>query len=170
MSRDSREPNVGVFLAGTAGVVFCGVELARHGFDFGVVMWGLLFFMFVLVAGNSLRLRFMERKRGKRLELMRRELREEIAACTHTAWAGWMQYLIGSRLTEAEARAGGFLLSGPSVECWRERLLTAYADLPGDAKITARREADKILTVIEDRMEAFDKGVSSSERIEREES
>lgn len=71
------------------------------------------------------------------------ELREQLAAYSHEAWAGWMRYLF----SRCEPSDSG-VIPPWAVARWTRQMHTAYADLPEEEKASDRDEADKILQII----------------------
>ncbi len=81
-------------------------------------------------------------------ELKEQELREELAAYAHEAWSGWMRYLFQKARNPHED--GSVMIDGQHVMRWMRQMETDYADLPEEEKESDRREADKILRLLDD--------------------
>ena len=73
------------------------------------------------------------------------ELREELAAYAHAAWSGWMQYMFG----KCESRCDGFLIPMPLVDRWTRQKDTPYANLPDVEKESDRKEADRMMAIMQ---------------------
>ncbi len=72
------------------------------------------------------------------------ELRETLAAYAHDAWARWMEHLF----TKGAYIGYGFIIRDGSAIRWKRQMRTLYADLPEDEKESDRREADKIIALL----------------------
>jgi len=73
-------------------------------------------------------------------------VREALAAYAHDAWSGWMTYMFSLGVM---AEDGSMRIPAWAVERWRRQMTTDYADLPGPEKESDRREADRMLTILE---------------------
>jgi len=73
------------------------------------------------------------------------DLREQLAAYAHEAWAGWMRYLFKAGTTNPD---GSFTIQPWAVERWTRQMNTDYAALPDAEKESDRHEADEILEII----------------------
>lgn len=76
---------------------------------------------------------------------MRGEIREQLAAYAHEAWAGWMRYLFEKSSLNAD---GSVTIPNWAVLRWKRQLSTPYAELPESEKASDLDEADKILRII----------------------
>jgi hypothetical protein len=74
----------------------------------------------------------------------RDKLRESLAEYAHEAWSGWMKYML-PRLS----------LNSDNVDTlrWRRQMLMEYRFLSEDEKESDRKEADRILSIIEEKQE-----------------
>lgn len=73
------------------------------------------------------------------------DIREQLAAYAHDAWAGWMRYLFN----KAQANPDGTVtLPAWAVARWQRQMNTAYADLPAAEQESDRAEADKMLAIM----------------------
>lgn len=74
-------------------------------------------------------------------------LREKLAEYSHNgAWAGWMNHLFEvSELNED----GTATIPKWAVDLWKRKMNTLYSELPGKEKETDRKEADKMIEIIE---------------------
>ncbi len=81
------------------------------------------------------------------------KVREALAAYAHDAWSGWMRYLF-SKCDNAPAglvELGGTVpqvIPAWAVERWTRQLTTRYDGLPEDEKVSDRKEADKMLSIL----------------------
>lgn len=94
----------------------------------------------------------LERKLAQEQGLDAPSLREAAAAYAHEAWAGWMRYLFtqGHGLT-AVTQAGpepSWIMRPDAYARWQRQMNTPYADLPENEKASDRKEADKILALL----------------------
>lgn len=72
-------------------------------------------------------------------------LREELSELSHKQWTGWMEYLFGKCKRNP---SGHMEIPKWAIERWVRQIHTAYKDLPEEEKEEDRKEADKILAVI----------------------
>lgn len=77
---------------------------------------------------------------------MSAELREQLAAYAHEAWSGWMGYLFSKCLKETD---GSMMIPAWAVERWERQSTTAYSDLPEDEKASDRKEAERMIGIME---------------------
>jgi hypothetical protein len=76
-------------------------------------------------------------------------LREKLAALAHDQWSGWMEYLFSKTdKFEIEGRAAGVVIPNWAVERWRRQMKTPYAELPEEEKESDRKEADRVLSLM----------------------
>jgi hypothetical protein len=73
------------------------------------------------------------------------DLREQLAAYAHEAWSGWMRYLF--RFGE-EHDDGSFTITADKVCRWHRQAITPYAELPKSEKDSDRKEADRMLAIV----------------------
>ena len=74
-------------------------------------------------------------------------LREQLAAYAHDAWAGWMRYLF-SQCLPGHGWQEGVVVPRKALERWRRQMATPYANLSEAEKDSDRREADKMLAIV----------------------
>jgi len=72
-------------------------------------------------------------------------LRERLANYAHEAWAGWMGYLGGKAMENAD---GTVTISKREVDRWTRQVGTKYADLSESEQASDLAEADKILALL----------------------
>lgn len=76
------------------------------------------------------------------------ELREALAAYAHDeAWSGWMEYLFSK---SAQNPDGSVTIPGGLVARWKRQMTTAYADLPENEKDSDRKEADRMIAIVQE--------------------
>jgi hypothetical protein len=92
----------------------------------------------------------------QRAEAVSNELREKLAELAHQQWTGWMEYLFGNcrpgtaRLDDGtEIGNGTMVIPQWAVERWRRQMQTPYAELSESDKNSDRKEADKVLALLE---------------------
>lgn len=78
---------------------------------------------------------------------MNEVLREELAAYAHEAWTGWMLYLFEKSRYDSER--GTVTIPRELVDRWTRQMQTDYADLPEAEKESDRKEADRMLVLME---------------------
>jgi len=71
-------------------------------------------------------------------------MREELAAYSHNAWAGWMNY---QRTKGSYNPDGSFTINKESMIRWDRQSKTDFYDLPDTEKKSDFSEADKILAI-----------------------
>lgn len=71
--------------------------------------------------------------------------REELASYAHNAWSGWMQWMLSC----SPSSEGELTVPKKLVERWTRQMKTSYEDLSEEEKESDRVEADKILTIIQ---------------------
>jgi len=74
-------------------------------------------------------------------------IREFLAAYSHEAWAGWMQYMFGKGTFNDD---GTWTMPADSVKRWKRQMDTPYSDLPDGENKSDLAEADKILAVFKE--------------------
>jgi hypothetical protein len=74
------------------------------------------------------------------------KLREDLAALAHQQWAGWMRYMFRDTIPTDE---GGEEILCTKVERWKRQMKTPYDKLPESEKESDRKEADRVLALIE---------------------
>jgi len=87
----------------------------------------------------------------------RQRIREKLADYAHEAWSGWMKHLFNkskimySRDYQSDAlNPGGVLIPDALVKRWQRQMTTPYSELSEEEKDSDRKEADKILAILED--------------------
>ena len=76
---------------------------------------------------------------------MDEKLREKLAEYAHESWCGWMDYLFSKGIFHDD---GTFTLEAWAAERWRRQAITSYNDLPENEKESDRKEADKMMEII----------------------
>jgi len=74
-------------------------------------------------------------------------LREQLASLAHEQWSGWMRYLF-SKCDEAYDD-GSVYIPREFVERWERQMNTPYSELPEAEKESDRKEADRVLVLLE---------------------
>ena len=72
-------------------------------------------------------------------------LKDELAAYSHSAWAGWMNYMFSKGIFHHD---GTWTMPPEFAERWRRQSATEYMDLPESEKKSDLEEADKMLAII----------------------
>lgn len=80
-----------------------------------------------------------------------KELREQLAAYAHAAWAGWTEYLF-SKCSEGEDDT--LVIPSPLVARWRRQINTVYGALSEEEKESDRKEATVMMAIFEKKEEA----------------
>lgn len=71
-------------------------------------------------------------------------LRERLAEYAHEAWSGWMKYLF-----EKSEDTCDFLIVPPGLrDRWKRQMAAAYKDLPENEKESDRKEADRVIKIV----------------------
>jgi len=70
------------------------------------------------------------------------ELREKLAALCHEMWSGWMRY-------QAERAIMPGVMEWSDQVRWKRQMTTAYDQLPENEKDSDRKEADRIIAILE---------------------
>ena len=89
--------------------------------------------------------------------------REDLADYAHAAWSSWMEYLFSKCAPERgqyDRETGALIIPAWAVERWKRQLETEYKELPEKEKESDRKEADKILLIV-------NAGLQSKKEIER---
>lgn len=79
------------------------------------------------------------------------ELREKLADLCHEQWSGWMKYLFSKCISETgqfDKDTGNLVIPKWAVDRWKRQLNTPYFELSEQEKESDRKEADKILLLI----------------------
>jgi hypothetical protein len=74
-------------------------------------------------------------------------LREDLAAYAHDTWSGWMKHMFKKTHLNDD---GTETIPAELVVRWRRQMNTDYVDLPDGEKESDRKEADKILAIVEE--------------------
>lgn len=77
---------------------------------------------------------------------VRDELREELACLAHSLWAGWMRYLFKKSGRNDD---GTVTIPKWAVDRWQLQICTVYNDLSASEKESDRKEADRMLDIME---------------------
>lgn len=83
---------------------------------------------------------------GESLECLPQRRVETLAEYAHTAWAGWLAYMLNERCIKNED--GTMTIPAFFVERWLRQSTTSYADLPEAEKESDRDEARAIIGVL----------------------
>lgn len=79
--------------------------------------------------------------------LLRPNKREQLAALAHKQWAGWMRYMF----TRGDHRSNGdWLVPWEWVQRWQRQMNTPYEHLSSGEQESDRKEADRVLALVED--------------------
>lgn len=80
------------------------------------------------------------------------DVREQLAAYAHAAWAGWTKYLFSKCVRHDD---GSLTIPAELVQRWQRQIDTAYVDLPEHEKASDRTEADAMLAITNAQITAF---------------
>jgi hypothetical protein len=73
-------------------------------------------------------------------------VRERLAALAHEQWSGWMEYLF----SKCDFGGGGkWIIPVEYGDRWQRQMRTPYAELTEAEKESDRKEADRVLSIIE---------------------
>ena len=75
----------------------------------------------------------------------RMDIREKIADLQHDQWVGWMKYLF----SKCYFKDGCYVIPQWAQARWSRQMETPYNELPLDERDSDRKEADKVLALIE---------------------
>jgi hypothetical protein len=75
-----------------------------------------------------------------------RSLREILAELAHKQWSGWMTHMFKKGVFNDD---GTWTMPAWAVARWRRQEETEYKDLTEDEKDSDRKEADRVLEIIE---------------------
>lgn len=81
------------------------------------------------------------------------DLREKLAALSHSQWSGWMKYLFSRGQTTGNGDL--FVLPKYWWTRWLRQTDTPYADLSESEKESDRKEADRVLDLIQPIVDAL---------------
>ena len=73
-------------------------------------------------------------------------MKEQLAEFAHEQWSGWMKYLFSKCSMNQDGTA---TIPAWAVERWKRQIRTPYRDLPENEKESDRKEADKVLAIID---------------------
>lgn len=73
-------------------------------------------------------------------------MRESLADYAHDAWSGWMSYLFSVSTRNED---GTVTIPKWAVDRWVRQMGTPYAELPEEEKESDRKEADKMVKIVE---------------------
>lgn len=82
-------------------------------------------------------------------------MRETLADYAHAAWSGWMKHLFSKcephevRTEIGERATGSLIIPKSFVERWTRQIETPYAELPENEKESDRKEADRMLELVQ---------------------
>jgi hypothetical protein len=71
---------------------------------------------------------------------------EALAGYAHDAWSGWMRYLFNKSELQP---SGEILITNDLADRWSRQIETPYAELPEDEKESDRKEARKMLDIVQ---------------------
>lgn len=77
---------------------------------------------------------------------MKNQLREVLADYAHTAWSGWIKYMISKSGID---RDGNRVIPHELYVRWYRQMHTSYEDLSEKEKDSDRKEADSMLLIFE---------------------
>lgn len=75
-------------------------------------------------------------------------MRELLAALAHDQWSGWMGYMFGLSVKNAD---GSITIPADKAARWTRQMTTPYTDLPDHERESDRVEADKVLALLANR-------------------
>ena len=75
------------------------------------------------------------------------KLREELAALAHEQWSGWMKYLFSK--CGPGISPGTAVIPKWGVDRWLRQMDTPYSSLSDSEKESERKEADRVLEIIQ---------------------
>lgn len=73
------------------------------------------------------------------------DIREKIADLQHDQWVGWMKYLF----SKCYFKDGCYVIPQWAQARWSRQMETPYNELPLDERDSDRKEADKVLALVE---------------------
>ncbi|MHA1280593.1 MAG: hypothetical protein ACTSQ8_25840 [Candidatus Helarchaeota archaeon] len=80
-------------------------------------------------------------------------MRETLAAHAHDMWSGWMKYVFKKSMPyypgNIQAEEGALIIPKWAVKRWTRQMNTIYEDLSEEEKESDRKEADRILKIIQ---------------------
>jgi hypothetical protein len=80
------------------------------------------------------------------------EMIELLSEYAHDAWSGWMRYLFSKSAINAD---GTVTIPRWAVERWRRQIGTKYSDLSDSEKMSDRKEAETILSIVQKLKEPY---------------
>ena len=72
--------------------------------------------------------------------------RERLACAVHDSWSHWMRHIFSKASRNAD---GSWTIPADSADRWQRQMETDYAELTESEKDSDRRQADKLLDVIQ---------------------
>jgi hypothetical protein len=75
----------------------------------------------------------------------RRNMIEKLAEYAHNTWSKWMKHLFSQCVPQPD---GSLIIPPDHVEHWKRQMNTSYEGLTGIEKISDRKEAEKILSIL----------------------
>lgn len=72
---------------------------------------------------------------------------ERFADLAHEQWSGWMRYLFEQSTQNSD---GTVTISAALVDRWRRQMTTPYANLPEEQKASDRKEAHKVIRLLQE--------------------
>lgn len=76
------------------------------------------------------------------------EIRERLADLCHKQWSGWLNYMFSKGTFNPD---GTWTMPAWAVERWKRQMETPYSELSKSEQDSDRNEADKFLTLINDK-------------------
>ena len=76
------------------------------------------------------------------------ELRELLAADEHERWSRWMRHQFGQGEYVKDKEDACWLMPSDKLQRWTRQMDTPYAELPEAEKDSDRKEADRILALL----------------------
>ena len=83
-----------------------------------------------------------------KIQELKNEKRELLADFVHKQWSGWMKYLFSKGAMNDD---GSWTMPPWAVERWQRQMNTDYRYLPEDEKESERKEAEAMLSILNDR-------------------
>lgn len=78
-------------------------------------------------------------------------MREQLASLCHEQWSGWMEYLFSKCYLNRDyldKETGDLVIPEKFVRRWKRQSKTPYSELSESEKDSDRKEADRILSLI----------------------
>ena len=75
------------------------------------------------------------------------DLREELAHLAHEQWRGWMLFMFERSLVDQH---GQLIVPATLLKRWQRQAGTPYDQLPEEEKESDRKEAERVLSLLQD--------------------